>query len=631
LGKLLPLAACAFLLLLALLYVRREGGEARAVAGATGADSGGEAEALTAVEAPGATPSTARPGERLALDAADSVAREPAARAAPAGVVHGRVVEARTGAPVPDGFDLGVVVRNQDAAKSLFGALFHRSGTRLGPGGAFEVRSSQPERLLADVVCWTGGAELERREPHAYAAERQADGTWRLALEVGWLARVELVTDEDVALESAGLIELVDGVEREWGGAELLRSSPPLVLYRKAAFEAEPAHRRWLQVATDSPGGFARHLARVEIPVANGIQAEPIRVPLPPPTTAHGRVVDERGEPWAFARVSLLPLGGDAFQFQRGEENTDPEGEFEFPELTAGEHWLAVSAQPFAAELRRSLEIVPGPNELGDLVVPRAAATSFVGGSLLSTGERAPEAVVVLRDPRTGLELADDTSSRDGEARFLFACVPAGRYELDVIPLDEHRYRGLPRAIEVPCASLGIEAEPGDGARLALEVRDADSGERLARSEGWALRHGRWVSLWSERDAPWARSDEPLVVLAEDHRPQRLERPPSSAVVALARGWGELVFAVDASPGTSSRAHGFGTPLPGVRVLAEGREVATTDAAGLGLVALAHAPFAPRASNLTPPYLGLDLAFEREGYRLLARSHDGVVLFTREP
>lgn len=633
-GKLLPLAACAFLLVAALLYVGRERGEPRSVEGATSAASLVVPDALAANEAPSElADALRRSASSVVLDQADPAGRVPVARPAPTSVVHGRVVEARTGAAVPDGFDLGVVVRNQDSRGSLFGALFHKTGMRLGPGGTFEARSSHPERLLADVVCWTSGAELERHEPHAYAAERQADGAWRIALDVGWLARVELVTGEEAEIESAGLIELVDGIEREWGETELLRAEPALVLCRAAAFEPDPAHRRWLQVETNSLSGFGGQLLRVEVPVANGIQAETIRVPLPLPTTAHGRVLDEHGEPWASASVQLLPWGGGAVSFYRGAEPTDADGRFEFPQLTPGAHWFSVSTQPFTADLRRSLEIVSGPNDVGEFVISRAVATSFVRGFLtVSAGERAAKAIVVLTDSRTGLEVADDTSDRDGRGCFVFADVPAGRYELDVIPLDERRYRGFPRALEVPCAALEFR---GEGSACAeLEVRDAESGELLTDSEGWALRHQRWVPIWKERETRRARSDEPLVVLAPDHRPEHLERLPPSGVVALARGWGELVHAVDLSSGTSSRAGGFGPPLAGVRVLVEGREVATTDAAGLALVGLRQRPMvepdATARGRLTP-FFDDDLAFEREGYRLITHSHAGLVLFTREP
>ena len=101
-GKLLPLAACAFLLVAALLYVGRERGEPRSVEGATSAASLVVPDALAADEAPSEVADAVRRGaSSVVLDQADPAGRVPVVRLAPTNVVHGRVVEARTGA---DGF-----------------------------------------------------------------------------------------------------------------------------------------------------------------------------------------------------------------------------------------------------------------------------------------------------------------------------------------------------------------------------------------------------------------------------------------------------------------------------------------------------------------------------------------------
>jgi len=559
--------------------------------------------------------------------------------------LFGRVVELGTGRPL-GGLGLGLewieTSGVDEPAPSRMAGQFPI--VPLAPDGSFELPATDPERTLGLLVEVTSGVELEELV-HRASEELLADGSWRVAAEVGFFARLEVVAPGEVALapETALLTEFLAGEARDWPRDELRGRPQPFVRYAEAAFEAEPSHRRVLLVtAGDADDETWR--GAVEIAPRDGFWFEPIRVVLQPPTSAHGRVLDEHGVPWEGAVVELLRrfeelAGVDADDLW---EESDESGAFDFSALAPGEYRVRVCA-PFTRGASLALAVQPGENDLGTLVLERGGPRVTVSGALLSRADEEagedPFALVTLRDPASGLEFVSVAGFElfqdpDGKALFEFPAVPRGAYELSVVPMDARRYPPAPLALEAPAAGIEIRAEPSPAAAFALHLSDARTAETLDADGLLFLRQGRWLPLAPAAEAVLpGYSGEPLVVGAPGHCPLRLDSAESRArpdadgarllELALEPGFGRAILVRDLSAASIFTADDFaawcGPALAGVVVLADGREVARSDGTGLALVGMERAP--------------VGLTFELEGYRTVSSKVDeGVqlVLMVRE-
>jgi hypothetical protein len=553
---------------------------------------------------------------------------------APPVAIHGRVVDARTGVPVRTPLALGLAVWGAGKRSPL--------NARVEPDGTFELTTREPDWLAARVVEWSTATELET-DRHRYADEREPDGSWRLPLDVGWMAALEIVAPEDADLHvrSAALVEVVDGDERTWSQPIVPRNELRFLLHRAARFEPDPAHTRWLVVEAtiDSGPEQARWHARTQVPVQNGLQPERIRVELEPETFAQGRVLDEHGEAWAQAVVELQPQ----FELPHAREadelfaETEADGRFEFRELVPGEYGLRVSA-PFTPGLLELRSIARGANDLGSMRLDRSVGRGSIRGELVAVdgaGDEGPVALLTLRHRETRAELVGMVfefnllSGPTGRTGFAFDHVPVGPYELEVLALDGRRYPASPLAVEAPAEGLILEAHPSELAPCELRLIDARSGEAIERHGVLRFLAGRWLPTKPEL---LTETDGPCIVLAEGHRPRRVERlgPFLRSEGGLRRfelelepGWGRAVLFRDLSAAPPASADDFaaffGPALAGVRVRAAGQELARSDAAGLALLALERQPEG--------------LAFELPGYRVVSSDADDgmqLVLLARE-
>ena len=617
---------------------------------ARSAPRAGVAPGVERVESSSAAPQVVLAAPEAAEEARESRAPDSVARSAPLdrpnqAPLRGRILEGSSGRAL-GGLGLGLewieTSRADEPAPSRMAGQFPI--VPLGPGGTFALPALDPERTLGLLVEVLSGVELEE-VVHRASEELLADGTWLLEVEVGFFARLELVAPGEVALEpeTALLTEFVAGEARDWPRDELRGRPLPFVRYAEAAFESEPAHRRVLLVtAGDADDETWR--GALEIAPRAGFHFEPLRVVLQPPTSAHGRVLDEHGVPWEGAVVELLRrfdelAGVDADDLW---EETDENGAFDFSVLTPGDYRVRVCA-PFTRGAAVVCAVQPGENDLGTLLLERGGTRVTVSGALLAPADEPhgedPFALVTLRAPESGQEFVcvagfELFQDPDGKALFEFPDVPRGAYELSVVPMDAHRYAPEPLAVEAPAAGIEIRAEAGLEPTYELHLSDARTAQTLDADGLLFLRQGRWLPLASAvENVLVGYAGEPLVVGAAGHCSLRLDSAQSRARVtaddgrllelALEPGFGRAILVRDLSAAALFAADDFaawcGPALADVVVRADGREVARSDGTGLALVSLERAP--------------TGLSFELEGYRTVSsRVDDGVqlVLMVRE-
>jgi len=306
------------------------------------------------------------------------------------------------------------------------------------------------------------------------------------------------------------------------------------------------------------------------------------------PTSARGRVVDLAGDPVSGAMVHCVPPAPTPEEPWLGEADAD--GAFEIQELTPG----AWELQAVARHVRGSAQVFAlsrGENDLGTLVLPSPGALC---GVLVADVE--PRTHFLVRELGTGRELSvqEDPSEDvldDGVHPFRISGLPAGEYELSLLPLDGRSYE--PASLRASPPASGLEFRAVSGARsVELSVQDSDSGEALDY-EAFSRVRGRWLDGFHPQAERW-------LIAAEEHRPASLDSAALPATgesrervsVLLERGWGKLrLYQIgELDPALDTLDKWSRPPLPGVQVRADGLSVATSDEDGVALVSLARAP-----------------------------------------
>jgi hypothetical protein len=236
-----------------------------------------------------------------------------------------------------------------------------------------------------------------------------------------------------------------------------------------------------------------------------------------------------------------------------------------------------------------------------------------VRGTLVTEeGGEDPFAVMLLRELASGKELAVTadwslfSGEKDGASSFAFAGVPAGDYELTVVPVDGRVYEPAVLRVSSPADGLEFRARAALPRFYALRVRDASTGAPLEDFTTLARIHGQWCGADFEG---LPGGFDRWVVYAEGYRPARGDFSHAVRVhapeadeeewelheveVALARGHGLALLCKDIE---SDRLLApefdelFGPGVEGVTVLADGEPVAQSDADGLALLDLPRAP-----------------------------------------
>lgn len=326
-----------------------------------------------------------------------------------------------------------------------------------------------------------------------------------------------------------------------------------------------------------------------ELHLELGVHRTPVDVHLHGFAGFRGRVASIDGEPIADAVVVLDDGLGRSIRL-----TPRPTGELHQALLQPGTYTITASS-PRHETLERLVVLQLGPSEEVELRLAEIPAVGSIRGKLTTaTGEHRPFSKVYLDAlaPRSAQFEAPVTWQREAEGwvgTFEFADMPAGAYAPSLITDDLFAWEGGADTVTAPFDGLDYFcADDVDLVDLVLRVVDDHTGSALESFEG------RWYSEvdWDEfasggtgfvrlvggfpegRPIQWsvwadgygvARGDESAFTdRAGDTR---------VATVRLVPGHDVLVEAWDDAD----------HPVAGVRVIVDGRHVATTDADGVAL------------------------------------------------
>jgi hypothetical protein len=185
----------------------------------------------------------------------------------------------------------------------------------------------------------------------------------------------------------------------------------------KFHFEGVAAGR--YRLTAEPPGRDAQVFGRtaifdnftVPVVVGEGKKTDNLVFRYVAPSAIHGRVLDENGDPVRNAPVQLLReavVRGHKAVRQFAGRNTDDEGQYRFPNMTAGTFYVAVSGRPWYADVVRSADSKEPLAKMG------FSLTYYPG----TRDPRAAKPVVL----RSGEDLAAD---------FLLAATPTAIVTLD--------------------------------------------------------------------------------------------------------------------------------------------------------------------------------------------------------
>jgi hypothetical protein len=285
--------------------------------------------------------------------------------------------------------------------------------------------------------------------------------------------------------------------------------------------------------------------------------------------------------------------------------NTDSEGTAGYASEKPGDYVVRVES------LRHHTQELPVAIEAGKetTVEVRLAALKLAGsieGSVRSdTGTYVPKVRVVLTSLGGSstvhvVEPEWKSGEQGKHARFSYPDLPEGRYKVSLVKDDF--YDWSPLEVEAAVPSAGIEFVAHDDVNasdLAFRLVDASTSVAIKKGHLWfqiAQGNPRRAEVVSdataiERVPAAARLEWRIDV--EGFQPafgdlsafgeasQEGERPRRAAEVLLEPGWGDR-FRV--------RNEADSKPIPGVTVLADGVEVAETDADGVVVLLLAKPP-----------------------------------------
>jgi hypothetical protein len=318
-------------------------------------------------------------------------------------------------------------------------------------------------------------------------------------------------------------------------------------------------------------------------------------VHVPWPTFVHGTVLDRAGQSLPRVEVALVPRRAGAPIL----EGRTRDGEFSLQGLRPGGYtlYLRIGLESHALEL----DVRRGPNELGELRLPFGETSGEVRGRL-SAPDGAPEARVLLLGEREDLAAAVEAEAdptRPDTSTFLFRNVPSGRYRLEILASDGRCYE--PQGLSLAPSATEHEFR-ATGLRERFRLRVVVDGE-MEEACGLVRLHGQWLL----DDGGYALADvERWIALVPGRRPVTGERPGRGEIrLEPEAGHGQAFLFTEAGRDTAWANGGGvrGRMLGGVEVVADGRTVATSDAAGLAVLDLARAP--------------VEVAFRLPGWRVV--------------
>lgn len=582
--------------------------------------------AAGAAEEHGGAPAPELEPAPLALESAPSAREEadlpaPGARpgAEPAALtaapLRGLVVDVATGEPV-----------------GLLRLVAGHIDTPVDAAGRFAA-----DRALADDV-----EELEFHDPvhgsHVRSVQRDAlvpdpDVGWIASIRVGPTYRLSVpeAREPDLAGWRACLIEFPeDGSEAISGSwAPLHAGEPPFLRYDNP-WKPNRA-RSTFRVSLSNADG-TRSGTSAALDSAIGIYPEVVVVHADQQlASVRGRLVDAEGR-GKRGFVQAVPLGEPPSRHAFPAEETGDDGAFAFLGLAPGPYRFLARSRRGEPTQEKRVDVPPGATTLADFVVPVQVGVGMIQGRLVSASGHGLETqeLVRLRALGGGLEMLDTSSSGDvfisgghilrpggdgsaGDAHvFEFNEVPAGRFELSVVPRDGWLWDPPTLVVEAP-SDAAVFTRRDDLARseLFLAALDAASGEPLPFAVAQLQLGGAWDESARLLDP---KSDGPLATLsagaplrwsvsAPGYRPVRgteadLEKTARGLEgrIRLDRGWGVRLVLRDYGQGfLHDDAEGLVTalqhaPIANAVILANGRKVATTGADGVADVLLDKKP-----------------------------------------
>jgi hypothetical protein len=501
-----------------------------------------------------------------------------AARAEPAGDgrIVGRLIDARTGEPVP-WYELDLEDEHLQVVRV----------TSDGEG-RFAAGAARPGPLRVSLVDCDGQATPSEHRRPLVLEPRDGEPPVDVPIDVGPTYSVDVALPEPLTPADLRVRLFLDPPEHGDESSNPLRCETLLRAPRGASSHAWARFREpnaltevaWLQLA--SADGLWEGGARV--PSGPGVHREPVRVELRSRCAVRGRYVFPAGvEARAFGALALFRDGAEV----NGPiwAHTDGDGRFRFSGLSAGMYRLevrdaAVRAEPVTFALRS------GEQDLGELPMVPLPIVGSVRLRVQSELELPLDVQLVRtfdppRHPPWHSDTWEPLAGGGFESRLEWDEIHAGALEVVVHTHDLGEWHLSLGVVQPPVEDLVLRL-PAPRPALVLEVVDGATGAAL---EQWTVLV-RGERGWEELDdspeslriAVWD-ADTAFAVCSPGYRawvagPEALESAASSdlrLVARLRRGWSHLFLA---------RSRSRGTPLDYVDIRLDGASAGRTDARG---------------------------------------------------
>lgn len=519
----------------------------------------------------------------------------------------------------------------------------HGAGVRLGETevitdveGAFDLGLPLRDDVEAVRVmnpCQGTHIRDSRRE----SWEPDGDGGWVLPIVVGPTYRLRISTPGVLpgARWRARMVEVsAEGQEHPWGWTNLCPGDPRWFRYDNPQPPTYPGPGLRLEVI--SGDGLIKGSTKIVYAVSGLHPQVPTVVAVEALGLLQGRVVDPGGAPLSGIEVFAPRLGG-AVQSSPLRTRTDDRGRFEFSGLKPCDLALRFR-DPRGAEARlERVPVPPGETTLDDVVLAPTPRVGSIVGRLVGEGPiRARLFLRALEGP--AFTAIDTVNTRrrpgmrgagGGSPEFQFNDLPAGDYELQVLPLDGRAWSPASMRVSPPAEGL-VFTRLEETVETWFRVEDGQTGRELEEFQ-LQLHFGHLFSPGTRRH----RSDQPLSLAANqpltwavsapgfvpsygDENDFHQESGDRVARVRLSPGWGATLLLRD----RGGLLYGDGNPawrdhlapwerppVPGVTVLLDGVEVGTSDSEGMVRLAGERAPH--RIELVDPDWT----VFESEGFR----------------
>jgi len=452
--------------------------------------------------------------------------------------LHGKIVDRKTGEPVPEFLFQARGPRGQvqksgkevdaDTGEPSVTFEFHSPPRRVesiitGLDGRFESEGGFEAGLL-DLVLFDHPSFLKKgttfpdeetaiEHQHAFDEPNAAeDAEIQIAIGPTYRLQVALPSGTDVddfyatfPQPSGGLREMHRAVAGDPGSPMALfygSAMKPNALEQQAPLrEGDPTWARFRQPVLDMQdlsGEASDHLLHVRsqdghwsgnAPVSSleGIYPKLVPLTLEAQGAVEGTVLDGEGNavPTAWIQLFAAPASSPPLS----EVGADAKGRFEFKWLAEGEYEVVVETDRYE-EWRTMLSIEKGSTERLEARLSAGVPLGTVSGILRSrTGQHRSKGGVVslksLDNPAFFLFKTVGYRKRKGEytAAFSFDDVPSGNYELSLKPLDNLRWETLTMTVSPPAEGLEFICED-DVPTFDLEFRaiDAQTGAPIEKS-----------------------------------------------------------------------------------------------------------------------------------------------------